>query len=122
VRRHAAEEPAGEDLSDSALAGANLALLSDPTELSLIRQLASWPRIINSAAEAHEPHRVAFYLQELAAQFHLLWTKGRDDAQLRFIISGEPDLTRARLALVRGVAIVVASGLAVFGVTPAEEM
>jgi arginyl-tRNA synthetase len=122
VMRHAAEELAGEDLSDTALAGANLALLSDPVELALIRQLASWPRIVNSAAEAHEPHRVAFYLQELAAQFHLLWTKGRDEAQLRFIISGEPDLTRARLALVRGVAIVVASGLAVFGVTPAEEM
>ena len=77
---------------------------------------------IESAAEAHEPHRIAFYLQEVAAQFHLLWTKGRDEAQLRFIISGDPDLTRARLALVRGVAIVVASGLAVFGVTPAEEM
>jgi arginyl-tRNA synthetase len=122
VMRHAAEELAGDDLSDAALADANLALLSDPAELSVIRQLASWPRIINSAAEAHEPHRIAFYLQELAAQFHLLWTKGRDDAQLRFIISGEPDLTRARLALVRGVAIVVASGLAVFGVTPAKEM
>jgi arginyl-tRNA synthetase len=122
VMRHATDELAGDDLSDVALAGANLALLSDPAELSSIRQLASWPRIINSSAEAHEPHRIAFYLQELAAQFHLLWTKGRDDAQLRFIISGEPDLTRARLALVRGVAIVVASGLAVFGVTPAEEM
>jgi arginyl-tRNA synthetase len=122
VMRHAAEEFPSEDTSDAALAGANLALLSDPAELTLIRQLASWPRIVESAAEAHEPHRIAFYLQEVAAQFHLLWTKGRDEAQLRFIISGDPDLTRARLALVRGVAIVVASGLAVFGVTPAEEM
>ena len=122
VMRHAAEELPGEDLSDIALASANLALLADPTELGLIRLLASWPRMIDSAAEAHEPHRLAFYLQDVAAQFHLLWTKGRDDTQLRFIISGEPDLTRARLALVRGVAIVVASGLAVFGVTPAEEM
>jgi arginyl-tRNA synthetase len=122
VMRHAAEELAGEDLSDAALAGANLVLLADSAELSLIRQLATWPRVVDSAAETHEPHRVAFYLQELAAQFHLLWTKGRDEAQLRFIISGDPDLTRARLALVRGVAIVVASGLAVFGVTPAEEM
>ena len=122
VMRHVAEELPGDDLSDAALAGANLALLSDPTELALIRQLASWPRIVESAAEAHEPHRIAFYLQEVAAQFHLLWTKGRDEAQLRFIISGDPGLTRARLALVRGVALVVASGLAVFGVTPAEEM
>ena len=122
VMRHAAEELAGQNLSDTALAGANLALLSDPAELVLIRLLAGWPRIVESAADAHEPHRVAFYLQEVAAQFHLLWTKGRDEAQLRFIISGDPDLTRARLALVRGVATVVASGLAVFGVTPAEEM
>jgi arginyl-tRNA synthetase len=122
VMRHAAEEFVPEVLSDAALAGARLELLSDPGELALIRQLASWPRIVESAAEAHEPHRVAFYLQEVAAQFHLLWTKGRDEAQLRFIIAGDPDLTRARLALVRGVAIVVASGLAVFGVTPAEEM
>jgi arginyl-tRNA synthetase len=122
VMRHAAEELPSEDLSDATLAGANLALLSDPAELALIRLLASWPRIVDSAAEAHEPHRIAFYLQEVAAQFHLLWTKGRDEAQLRFIISGDPGMTRARLALVRGVAIVVASGLAVFGVTPAEEM
>jgi arginyl-tRNA synthetase len=122
VMRHAAEELAGEDLSDVALAEANLALLSDPAELALIRLLAGWPRMVENAAEAHEPHRPAFYLHEVAAQFHLLWTKGRDEAQLRFIISGDPGLTRARLALVRGVATVVASGLAVFGVTPAEEM
>ncbi|HTQ34864.1 MAG TPA: arginine--tRNA ligase [Stellaceae bacterium] len=122
VMRHAVEEYPTDRLSDSALAGARLDLLSDPVELALIRLLAGWPRMVDSAAEAHEPHRVAFYLQEVAAQFHLLWTKGRDEAQLRFIITGDPDLTRARLALVRGVAIVVASGLAVFGVTPAEEM
>jgi arginyl-tRNA synthetase len=122
VMRHAVDELAGQDLSDAALAAANLALLADPAELALIRLLAGWPRMVESAAEAHEPHRLAFYLQEVAAQFHLLWTKGRDEAQLRFIISGDPDLTRARLALVRGVATVVASGLAVFGVTPAEEM
>ncbi len=122
VMRHAAEEFVPETLTDAALAGADLALLSDPAELALIRLLAGWPRMVESAAEAHEPHRLAFYLQEVAAQFHLLWTKGRDEARLRFIISGDPDLTRARLALVRGVATVVASGLAVFGVTPAEEM
>jgi arginyl-tRNA synthetase len=122
VMRHAADELPAEGLGDAALAGAKLELLADPAELALIRLLAGWPRLVESAAEAHEPHRIAFYLQEVAAQFHLLWTKGRDEAQLRFIISGDPDLTRARLALVRGVAIVVASGLAVMGVTPAEEM
>jgi arginyl-tRNA synthetase len=122
VMRHAAEEFPAAQLSDAALIDAPLARLADPAELALIRLLAGWPRLIESAAEAHEPHRVAFYLQEVAAQFHLLWTMGRDEAQLRFIISGDPDLTRARLALVRGVAIVVRSGLAIMGVTPAEEM
>ena len=122
VMRHAADELPADGLGDAALAEARLALLTDPAELSLIRLLTGWPRIVDSAAEAHEPHRVAFYLQEVAAQFHLLWTKGRDETQLRFIVAEDPDLTRARLALVRGVAIVVASGLAVFGVTPAEEM
>ena len=122
VMRHVAEELPAAQLTDAALAAANLALLSDPAELALIRLLAGWPRQVESAAEAHEPHRIAFYLQEVAAAFHLLWTKGRDEAQLRFIIAGDPDVTRARLALVRGAAIVVASGLAVIGVTPAEEM
>jgi arginyl-tRNA synthetase len=122
VMRRAAEQLPGENLSDAALAEANLALLSDPGELALIRLLAGWPRIVESAAEAHEPHRIAFYLQEVAAAFHLLQTRGRGEAQLRFIISGDPEVTRARLALVRGVATMVASGLAVIGVTPAEEM
>jgi arginyl-tRNA synthetase len=122
VMRHAAEELPADELSDAALAAVALAHLSDPAELALIRLLAGWPRVVESAADAHEPHRIAFYLHEVAAQFHLLWTKGRDEAQLRFIVSGDPGLTRARLALVRGVAIVVASGLAVIGVTPAEEM
>jgi arginyl-tRNA synthetase len=122
VMRHAAEELPAEGLTDAALAAAPLSHLTDPAELALMRLLAGWPRLVESAAEAHEPHRIAFYLQEVAAQFHLLWTKGRDEARLRFIISGDPDLTRARLALVRGTALVVASGLAVMGVTPVEEM
>jgi len=84
--------------------------------------MASWPRLVESAAEAHEPHRVAFYLNELAADFHALWTMGKDDAQLRFIVADDPALTKARLALVQAVAFVVASGLRVFGVTPLEEM
>jgi arginyl-tRNA synthetase len=122
VMRHAAEVFAPEELSDQALAGAALDLLTDPAELALIRQLAQWPRIVEGAAEAHEPHRLAFYLQEVAAQFHMLWNKGRDEATLRFILASDPILTRARLALVRGVALVIASGLAVIGVTPVEEM
>jgi arginyl-tRNA synthetase len=122
VMRHAGEAFAGEDLSDATLAEAALDRLTDPAELALIRQLAQWPRLVESAAEAHEPHRIAFYLQEVAAQFHMLWNKGRDEATLRFILASDPALTRARLVLVRGVAIVIASGLAVIGVEPVEEM
>jgi arginyl-tRNA synthetase len=122
VMRHAAETFAQDQLTDLALAEASLDELTDSAEIALIRQLAQWPRLVESAAEAHEPHRVAFYLQEVAAQFHMLWNKGRDEATLRFILASDPALTRARLAFVRGVALVIASGLAVIGVEPVEEM
>ena len=122
VMRHAAEEFAPDELAPEALASASLALLEDRDEIALIRLLAQWPRIVEGAAEAHEPHRIAFYLQEVAAAFHGLWNKGKDEARLRFIQSGAKELTLARLALVRAVAFVVASGLQVFGVAPAEEM
>jgi arginyl-tRNA synthetase len=122
VMRHAAEMLSRDQLSDAALAEAPLGRLGDPLELALIRLLASWPRIVEGAAEAHEPHRIAFFLQDVAAQFHLLWTKGKDEATLRFLVGGDPELTRARLALVRSVALVIASGLQVFGVDPVEEM
>jgi arginyl-tRNA synthetase len=122
VMRHAVDQFPATDLSDAALSGGPVDRLSDPSEIALIRHLAGWPRLIEAAAEAHEPHRIAFYLQELAAQFHVLWNKGKDEATLRFILASDQELTRARLALVRGVAIVIASGLAVFGVEPAQEM
>jgi arginyl-tRNA synthetase len=122
VMRHAAEQFPEDDLSDAALTEAPIERLSDPAELALIRQLAGWPRLVESAADAHEPHRIAFYLQEVAALFHALWNKGKDEATLRFILAAEPVLTRARLALVRAVAIVIASGLAVIGVEPMQEM
>jgi arginyl-tRNA synthetase len=122
VMRHAAEQFPEHDLSDAALSEAPLDRLADSSEIALIRQLAGWPRLIEAAAEAHEPHRIAFYLQDLAGQFHVLWNKGKDEATLRFILASDAELTRARLALVRGVAIVIASGLAVFGVEPAQEM
>ena len=122
VMRYAADQFPEAELSDAALSEAPLDRLTDPFEIGLIRQLAGWPRLVEGAAEAHEPHRTAFYLQEVAAQFHVLWNKGKDEATLRFILTADPRLTRARLALVRGVAIVIASGLAVFGVEPAQEM
>lgn len=122
VLRHAAEALPGHTLDDASLAAADISRLDDPAELALMRRLAGWPRLVESAAEAHEPHRVAFYLQELAAEFHALWNKGRDEAALRFIIAGDDAITLARMALVRAVAVTIASGLVVMGVVPAEEM
>jgi arginyl-tRNA synthetase len=122
VFRNAAEDFGEDQLTDAALAAAELHRLTDAGELDLIRAMAGWPRLVESAAEAHEPHRVAFYLQELAALFHLLWNKGNDDARLRFIHPDDRPLTLARLALVRGVQLVIASGLRVIGVEPVEEL
>ena len=94
----------------------------DAAEIALMRRIAVYPRLIESAAGAHEPHRVAFYLYELASEFHALWTKGKDLPYLRFIIQNDPELTRARLALVQGVVTVLASGLGLLGVGAPVEM
>ncbi|MHC8509289.1 MAG: arginine--tRNA ligase [Rhodospirillales bacterium] len=122
VLRHAAEIWGGDAVSDKALAGADMSYVKDRAELDIIRRLASWPRTVEAAAESEEPHRVALFLHDLAADFHALWTKGKDDAALRFILEDEPEKTLARLALIRCVQLVVASGLRVFGVTPVQEM
>jgi arginyl-tRNA synthetase len=122
IMRHAIDMWPHLDMSGTALAGGPLHRLTDPAELGLIKALAGWPRLVESAAEAHEPHRVAFYLYDLAAAFHGLWNKGKDEARLRFLLEDDPELSQARLALVRAMATVVASGLAIFGVEPVEEM
>jgi arginyl-tRNA synthetase len=101
---------------------APLDLLADTSELALIRKLAEFPRIIDAAADTHEPHRVAFYLYELASDFHGHWNAGKDNVSLRFVNPDEPLLTHARLALVRAVRNVLASGLEVLGVNAPEEM
>ncbi len=112
----------GIDLSDRALAKAELARLEDPDEIALIRMMAGWPRLLEGAAEAGEPHRIAFYLYDLASAFHALWTRGKDETALRFVVPDDRVLTLARLALVRGVGIIIASGLRLIGVEPVEEM
>jgi arginyl-tRNA synthetase len=104
------------------LAGAALARLEDPAELALMRKIALYPRLIEASALAHEPHRVAFYLYELASEFHAQWTRGTGAPHLRFIIQDDPVLTAARLALVQGVVTVLASGLALLGVGAPVEM
>src|SRR5579883_453707 len=122
VMRNLREAMPDLDLAPESLAKQGLERLTDPLELALIKMLAGWPRQIEAAAEAHEPHRLAFYLYDLAATFHGLWTKGREEPRLRFIIEGDPVLTGARLALVRGVQLVIAAGLGIFGVEAVEEM
>src|SRR5262249_22416184 len=106
----------------AALAKANLARLEDEGELSLMRRLAQFPRLVESAALAHEPHRIAFYLYDLASDFHAQWNRGTTTSYLRFIIQNDPEMTLARLALVHGVITVLAAGLAMLGVGAPEEM
>jgi arginyl-tRNA synthetase len=88
----------------------------------LIKLLGGWPRLIETAAEAHEPHRIAFYIHDVASAFHQFWNRGKEDPALRFIVDEDAELTLARAALVRGVATVIASGLQVMGVEPVQEM
>jgi arginyl-tRNA synthetase len=104
------------------LADAEVERLTDTAELDLLRRLALYPRVVEAAALAHEPHRIAFYLYDLASEFHALWTRGRDLPHLRFIINNDALITKARLALVQGAVSVIASGLAVLGVDAPIEM
>ena len=122
VMRHATELFSPERLTDEALAEIDLTGLTDSEELALIKKMAAWPRTVEAAALAHEPHRVAYYLHELAATFHTLWTKGKDNVELRFLQPEDSNLSLARLAMVRAMATVVASGLRVMGVEPVEEL
>ena len=110
------------DVSPQALAAADVSLLQTPAELDLVRVLAAWPRTVTAAAIAHEPHRVAFYVHELAAAFHGFWAKGKDDPSLRFVNAEDPKLTLARLALVDAVRQVIVNGLGILGVSAPEEL
>jgi arginyl-tRNA synthetase len=116
------ELPEDDSARAAYLGDAKVERLTDPSELSLLKQLALYPRMIEAAAVAHEPHRIAFYLYDLASEFHALWTRGRDLPYLRFIINNDAELTKARLAMVQGVVSVLASGLAVLGVHAPTEM
>jgi arginyl-tRNA synthetase len=119
----AATEMFGPDaVSDATLAGVALDSLEAEPEMAVIRRLVAWPRSVEAAALAREPHRIAFFLYDLAGDFHMLWNRGKDDSTLRFLQADRPAETRARLALVAAVAVVIRSGLAVMGVEPVEEM
>jgi arginyl-tRNA synthetase len=121
LRNAAAEAPEAVALSKN-IRKEHLKLLDSEAELTMIKFMASWPRIVEAAAAANEPHRIAFYLQELAAEFHSLWNKGKDDAILRFIIKENKELTAARLAMLEAMIAVIASGLFIFNIEPVREM
>lgn len=120
--RKAPEELAGLATDDATLADADLSGLTHDSELALIAKIAEWPRHVGQAATAHEPHRVAFYLYDLAGSLHGLYNVGQRDVGLRFIQADDPALTTARLALVRACAVTISNGLRILGVTPMQEM
>ncbi|WP_299815176.1 arginine--tRNA ligase [uncultured Jannaschia sp.] len=112
---------AGIDVTDESLRMAELARLDHPAEQALAAKLAEWPRLVEIAARTHEPHRIAFYLYDLASGLHALWNRGHDEPNLRFL-QDDPDASRAKIALARAVSIVIAGGLGILGVEPANEM
>jgi arginyl-tRNA synthetase len=122
VLRLAAEQYGPSICAPESLLDADLSRLDSPEELDLIRRMAAWPAVVSNAAQTHEPHKIAFYLYDFAADFHQLWTRGKDDATLRFLLEHDRSLTIARLALVQAVAAVIAGGLRLIGVEPAEEL
>ena len=119
VLRKATES--GMDVSDAALISADLSHLRHEAEQALAAKVAEWPRLVEIAARTHEPHRVAFYLYELASALHGHWNRGNDDPSLRFL-QDDANVSRAKIALARSVAVVIAAGLGILGVEPANEM
>ncbi len=113
---------AGITVDDATLAEADLSVLSHEAELALARKIAEWPRQVEIAARAGEPHRVAFYLYDLASELHGLWNRGHDEPALRFLQEGDPATTRGKIALVRAATVVICAGLGILGVTPVDEM
>jgi arginyl-tRNA synthetase len=120
VFRNAAAE--GLEALTRDLGAAETGRLEDAAELALIRLVSQYPRTVAAAAEAFEPHRIAFYLHDLAGVFHALWTRGKEQPELRFLVPADPALTRARLALLAATRTVLANGLAIIGATPVEEL
>ncbi len=107
---------------DISLSTADVTPLGHPSEVALVQKLGEWPRIVSAAATSHEPHRIAFYLYDLASEFHALWNKGNEVPEIRFLRDDDKNGTIARIALIRAVAVVISSGLGILGVTPMREM
>lgn len=113
---------AGIDCDDATLAAADLSKCTHPAELALAQKIAEWPRLVEIAARANEPHRIAFYLYDLASELHSLWNRGNEDTSLRFIQEGDAATSQSKIALARAAGVVISTGLGILGVTPAEEM
>ena len=109
-------------INDDELADADTHLIDDPAEIALLKMISAFPRVLESAAVNHEPHRIAFYLQDLASTFHSLWNLGKERPDLKFIIEDKKNVTMARVSMIRCCAFVIASGLDIMGVRPEEEM
>jgi len=109
-------------VDDAALKNSDLSNVAHESELAVAKKLAEWPRLVEIAARTHEPHRVAFYLYELASELHALWNKGNELPDLRFIQEGDVATSQSKIALARSVAVVISAGLGILGVTPAQEM
>jgi arginyl-tRNA synthetase len=120
VLRKATEAGIAHD--DATLAAADLSGLTHDAELAVAKKLAEWPRLVEIAGRTNEPHRIAFFLYELASDFHALWNRGNDDVSLRFLQEGDAATSQSKIALARAVAVVIAAGLGILGVKPAEEM
>lgn len=122
VLRNAKEQINAETDKDSYFKDANFTLLKDVSELGLMKKIAEYPRLIEQAAESAEPHRITFYLGELAGMFHAFWNKGKENQNLRFILPDDLETTKARLALIHALSLVIASGLNILGVEAVREM
>lgn len=122
IRRHVERTFPSLDLDSKKLGLQDLKQLTEPEDIAMIKVLTQWPKQVEVAAENHEPHRLAYYLYEIAATFHGLWAKGKEESELRFIFPEDEEKTYAKFALVQGVANIIASGLEIFGVNPVEEM
>jgi arginyl-tRNA synthetase len=122
VNSATAKAAAFADVSPAALADADLSRLTNEAELTVAKKLAEWPRLVEIAAKGHEPHKIAFYLYELASDFHALYNKGNDDTALRFVQEGDVSTTQTKIALISAVSVVIVAGLSILGVTPAEEL
>jgi arginyl-tRNA synthetase len=120
VMRRAAD--LGIDVSDAALSMTDLTSVQHDSEIAVVKKVAEWPRLVEIAARTNEPHRIAFYLYELASDLHSLWNKGNEIPSLRFLQEDDKATSSAKIALVRSVCVVISAGLGILGVTPAEEM